>query len=221
MRAAFLAGRDPLGALALAVWGAPAHLRWLERLGVGFDDAILDIGCGSGELLEELRRDGFRRLAGLDPFVAADLDLGGGVLIRRRQLADETGVYDLAMLHHALEHMPDQQGVFADLRRIVRPGGALLIRIPVADSTAWRRYGVDWVQLDAPRHLFLHTRRSLGLLADASGFTIEHVACDGIGLPVLGERAVPVGCPVARSAIACGRSQAIALHGRGPRPLRR
>src|SRR5690606_13809129 len=52
------------------------------------------------------------------------------------------------------------------------------IRVPVADSWAWRHYGTDWVQLDAPRHLFLHTRRSLDLLAADAGLVVERVADD-------------------------------------------
>ena len=57
------------------------------------------------------------------------------------------------------------------------PGRFVLIRIPVV-SAAWGEYGVDWVQLDAPRHLYLHTEKSLGLLADQAGFRITNVDYD-------------------------------------------
>jgi hypothetical protein len=46
------------------------------------------------------------------------------------------------------------------------------VRIP-AVSWAWEHYGRDWAQLDAPRHLVIHTPRSFQLTANAAGFQIE------------------------------------------------
>lgn len=175
---AALGGGSLLDRLVLARFGTTPQLGWLRRLGLGLDASILDVGCGAGELLRELHRDGFRRLKGIDLFLDADLEPAPGLHILRRGLAEEDTRHDLVMLHHSLEHMPDQAAVFAGLRRVVRPGGAVLIRIPVADSAAWREYGVDWVQLDAPRHLVLHTDASLERIAAAAGFRLEHVEND-------------------------------------------
>ncbi|MBU0743508.1 class I SAM-dependent methyltransferase [bacterium] len=181
-----LQGGDPLGAVLLRLLGTTPRLEWLAWMGLGFEASILDVGCGAGELLQELRRDGFRDLQGIDPFIAADLDLGGGLRIHRRGLAEHAGTHDLVMLHHSLEHMPDQQDVFGHLQRLVRPGGWLLIRIPVTDSSAWREYGVDWVQLDAPRHLFLHSCKSLDRLASAAGFQRRRLLHDSTGFQFWG-----------------------------------
>ena len=193
---ACLEGGDPLGALLKRAFGEPAQLRWMRRLGIGRGDAVLDVGCGAGELLRELQRDGFRRLAGIDPYLPADLDLGQGLVVRREHLADVTERHDLVMLHHVLEHLPDQRGVFAQLRRVVKPGGGLLVRVPLADSLAWRRYGADWVQLDAPRHLVLHTRRSLEALAAGAGFTLEGREDDGTAFQFWGSEQYRRGIPL-------------------------
>jgi len=181
-----LRGGDPLGAVLLRLLGTTPQLEWMAWMGLGFEASILDVGCGAGELLQELRSDGFRDLQGIDPFLAADLDHGGGLLIHRCGLADHAATHDLVMLHHSLEHMPDQQDVFGHLQRLVRPGGWLLIRIPVTDSAAWREYGVDWVQLDAPRHLYLHTCKSLDRLASAAGFQRRRLLHDSTGFQFWG-----------------------------------
>lgn len=96
-----------------------------------------------------------------------------------RRTPDELeGEYDFVMLHHSLEHMSDQFAAFGHLRRLLKPSGKLLVRIPLAGGLAWRRYGVDWVQLDAPRHLYLHTERSIRVLADQTGLKVERVIYD-------------------------------------------
>jgi hypothetical protein len=60
----------------------------------------------------------------------------------------------------------------------LRPSGVAVIRIPLADGEAWERYGVDWFQLDAPRHLHLQTRKSMGLLAGRAHLCIASWHCD-------------------------------------------
>lgn len=72
------------------------------------------------------------------------------------------------MLNHAFEHMPDPLATLARIREVLAPGGHAMIRIPVAGSWAWEHYGTTWVQLDAPRHFFLHTDRSMRNLAAAA-----------------------------------------------------
>ena len=114
----------------------------------------------------------------------------------RRQVSEMDGAYDLVMLHHSLEHIPDQVQALREAARLVRPSGAVLVRIPVADSWAWRHYGVDWVQLDAPRHLYLHTRRSLAVVASAAGLRLTRVIHDSEPLQFWGSELYRRGIPL-------------------------
>jgi len=54
----------------------------------------------------------------------------------------------------------------------------LLIRIPVTSSYAWKHYGVNWMQLDPPRHLYLYSPKSLEILASKAGFIVEDIVFD-------------------------------------------
>jgi hypothetical protein len=46
------------------------------------------------------------------------------------------------------------------------------------DSYAWEKYGVHWYQIDAPRHFYLHTKKSMELLANKTGFKIHKIIYD-------------------------------------------
>ncbi|MEP6506634.1 MAG: class I SAM-dependent methyltransferase [Gemmatimonadales bacterium] len=140
---------------------------------------ILDVGCGNGELLNELRSIGYTRLSGVDPFVPSDLDLPGGVRVRKismEELGDET--YDVIMLHHAFEHLPDPLGSMKSIARLLADDGVCIIRIPVAHSWASQHYGPLWMQHDAPRHLFLHTEKSMARAAAQAGLEIVETVYD-------------------------------------------
>ena len=54
----------------------------------------------------------------------------------------------------------------------------MLLRIPVTSCFAWRHYGINWFALDAPRHLYLHTVKSLQLLSQQTGFEILDIDFD-------------------------------------------
>lgn len=181
-----LTGRGLLGRALVAKWGrprasifgSPDYYTWLRRCGIDFASSILDVGCGPGSLLARLHNDGFSRLTGVDPFITASVEYAPGFVIHKQELYDTEGDFDLVMLHHTFEHMSEPATVFQHLYKLLRPRRYALIRIPVASSLAYRTYGAHWAQLDAPRHLFLHSVESVRLLAERAGFTLADVVFD-------------------------------------------
>jgi SAM-dependent methyltransferase len=156
--------------------GRSAHLESLACLRLKCGMKVLDVGCGTGHALYLLRELGFKA-EGIDPYLREDATDEYGVRVRRLELGEVHGQWDVIMFHHSLEHMPGHREILGSVRNRLAPDGRCLIRIPVADY-AWRTYGVDWVQLDAPRHLILHTAESFHQLARQSGFAVELFYCD-------------------------------------------
>ncbi len=176
--------------------------------------AILDVGCGSGDLLVELRDAGFSNLTGADPFIASD-HIRAGVPLWKREIGDVEGRFALVMMHHTFEHVTDPASTLAAAARLLVPGGRVLIRLPVADSDAWREYGTDWVQLDAPRHIFLHTARSLGRLARDAGLHVVSRTHDSTAFQFWGSEQYRRGIPFAGSAVGGSRSCLVHVLGGG------
>lgn len=144
-------------------WLLPCHVKRCNR--------ILDIGCGNGDLLRQMHDEGFSDLTGIDPFCNAETT-SVGIRIKRGGLEDLAGSrYDLVMLHHSLEHMPKQVDVLRTVAKALRDNGMALIRIPVKNH-AWDVYREYWVSLDAPRHLCIHTERSIELAAGKAGLRL-------------------------------------------------
>lgn len=155
----------------------------LRHTQVTLDSKILDIGCGAGHLLHSMKESGFKNLLGIDPFNKDKIQYDNGLCIEQVSIHDlprknMEGDWDLLMFNHSYEHVQDQQAVLEKTYQLLRPGGICMIRIPTVTSWAWRSYGVDWVQLDAPRHLFLHSLKSIHVLAEQAGFKLEEVIYD-------------------------------------------
>jgi 2-polyprenyl-3-methyl-5-hydroxy-6-metoxy-1,4-benzoquinol methylase len=162
--------------------------------------AILDVGCGSGEFLYDLKELGLARAVGIDPFIGADLSYRNGVRVLRTALyehADASGeTYDIVMFNHSFEHMPEPERVLAAARGLTARDGAVLIRVPTVSSFAWERYGADWVGLDAPRHLFLHSLESMEILAKGAGLEVREVVYDSYELQFWGSEQAAKGIPL-------------------------
>jgi SAM-dependent methyltransferase len=166
--------------------GAPYYALWLERTGVAADAAILDFGCGSGRLLADLWNEGYRDLTGIDPYIEAERRHGSEIRIIKGGLEQIDREFDLIMLHHSFEHLPDPLRAMRQLCRFLRPEGVLFIRTPVASSWAHRHYGVHWAQWDAPRHCHLQTSASMEILAGKCGCVIVDSWCDSTELQFYG-----------------------------------
>lgn len=154
------------------------QLKSLARLGLNRETQILDVGCGGGWLLGKLYRAGFHRLAGIDPLLPNDVEIVPNLVVRRLDLEEIHEQFDLIMLHHVLEHIDRPLEMLVSCRQRLKAGGTVMVRTPLVESYAWEKYRQNWVQLDAPRHLFLHSRASLELLAQQSGLMVTDIWCD-------------------------------------------
>lgn len=133
---------------------------------------VLDVGCGSGVHLCELADLGYVNLTGCDPFIEQDIVYENGVKIYKRDVHDMTGQYDWINLKDSFEHVTDPHEVMDSLKRLLAPGGAIRMSLPVHPNIAFDSFGVHWYQLDAPRHIFIHTKQSLEYLAENHGLKI-------------------------------------------------
>lgn len=148
------------------------------------DMAILEIGSGTGELLHEIADLGIRKVIGIDPFVPQDIVYGNGARVYKsgiRDLAQLAGDerFDLIMFNHSLEHSPTPVEDLANVSRYLKKGGEILIRLPVSGSEIARRYGKFWWSLDAPRHIYLFSTKSMALLAAKCGLTVKRTHFEG------------------------------------------
>ncbi len=139
---------------------------------------VLDVGCGSGNLLKALREAGFKRLAGIDPLIEADIRYKGDLEIKKQDIHRAEGSYDLIMFHHSFEHVSDPYETLRSAEALLAPEGHCLVRLPTVSSFAWRHYGVNWVQLDAPRHFYLHSIDSMKILAERAGLQVRDIIYD-------------------------------------------
>jgi SAM-dependent methyltransferase len=105
-------------------------------------EVILDAGCSSGYLLEDLRRDHpAAALLGVD-LVAAGLRRAHGLVPDARLLlADvcalpiEDASVDAVLSANLLEHVPDDVGALAEFLRVLKPGGIAAVIVPAGPGT--------------------------------------------------------------------------------------
>ncbi|MGH7436421.1 MAG: class I SAM-dependent methyltransferase [Polyangiaceae bacterium] len=120
--------------------GMTEHLRWKvdvtrRQPRVAAARSILDVGCGHGLVLEALRAPG-RRLCGVEmsPGAAASLVARGieghSADLEADRLPFRDGEFDVAVCYDVIEHVFSPGRLVGEIRRVVRPGGTLLLCVP-------------------------------------------------------------------------------------------
>ena len=137
---------------------------------------LLEVGCGSGRFLDRMRRLGWDvRGTEFDPEAAARIRRRYGLLVDVGELYDlayEPDAFDAIALSQVVEHVHDPLRLLGECRRLLRPGGRLVLTTPNARSVGHRRYGRAWRGLEPPRHLHLFTPASLAACARAGGLHV-------------------------------------------------
>jgi SAM-dependent methyltransferase len=143
-------------------------------LGAGERGRLLDVGCGNGRFLGEMRSLGWD-VVGVepDPQAAAVARENQGVPVVEGMLEDaafEPASFDAVHLSHVVEHVYDPVSLLTECRRVLRPGGRLVLTTPNLDGLGHRVFGPAWRGLEPPRHLHLFTPASIAECARRAGF---------------------------------------------------
>jgi 2-polyprenyl-3-methyl-5-hydroxy-6-metoxy-1,4-benzoquinol methylase len=141
---------------------------------------ILDVGAGSGKLLKTLLKAGFTNVLGVDPFIADDIliqdtDNTNKILVKKGFVNDIKETFDIVMLNHSLEHMPEQLEPLIYIRELLNDKGICIVTLPTVSSYAWDKYRENWYSLEAPRHFYLHSIKSINLLVEKAGFKVDKI----------------------------------------------
>ena len=140
--------------------------------------SVLDVGCGNGERLAELRRRGHTRLYGVELSAraarlarsASGAEVYEGTLECVHLPAKS---FDLVIMNQVLEHVASPSATLLEIRRILRPGGLLYLTVPNYGSVESRLFGESWVALSLPHHLHHFTRDTLLRLLLQTGFEVQ------------------------------------------------
>lgn len=139
---------------------------------------LLDVGCGHGAMLTQMRELGWQA-EGIefdDAAAAVARERGFRVALGTVFTADvPAGAFDAVTMSHVIEHVHDPIATLQRCRALLAPGGTLVAITPNAESWGHRTFGVAWRGLEPPRHLHVFSQRALAQAARAAGFTTVSV----------------------------------------------
>jgi SAM-dependent methyltransferase len=155
---------------------------------------LLDLGCGTGAFLHEMKQVGWQVL-GLEPDEdarARATELYGLSPQPAEQLFElMPGFYDAITMWHVLEHVHELHAYLKQLRSLLAPGGKLFIAVPNYTSADAHFYREFWAAYDVPRHLYHFSPTSMKKLALSNGFTVvatKPMWADAFYIAMLSER---------------------------------
>jgi 2-polyprenyl-3-methyl-5-hydroxy-6-metoxy-1,4-benzoquinol methylase len=156
----------------LSAYNKDVRLRYtagflLSQLSLSPHCRLLDYGCSEGALFQALRQLGFQgQLFGVEPndtFANYASERGKAIVLRSVGIEH---AFDVIVINHVLEHVPDPLELLSQLRKSLRPGGKLYIDVP--DAERYKDIGNFHIA-----HLFHFTERTLKSLVEVAGLAVD------------------------------------------------
>ena len=140
---------------------------------------VVDVGCGTGELLKSLRTIGGSewRLIGVDMSNEAIVQLGSdgieGRVGRFEELDWNDELPDVIIMNQVIEHLEDPRASVKQAFRLLKPGGRIVVETPSVDAWDARLFRKRfWGGWHCPRHWNLYSADTLARLLREQGFEI-------------------------------------------------
>jgi 2-polyprenyl-3-methyl-5-hydroxy-6-metoxy-1,4-benzoquinol methylase len=142
---------------------------------------LLDVGCGNGEFIEQMRSCGWS-VAGvdLDPSAVSycrsrGLDVHGGTIADLPEAAQ----YDVIALTHVIEHVSDPIEMLRECAKRLRPAtGRVVITTPNLESLGHRWFGKYWRGLEVPRHFVVFSPSGLRQCVGRAGLSVTALSTE-------------------------------------------
>jgi SAM-dependent methyltransferase len=132
---------------------------------------VVEVGCGAGGVLRAFQEVG-SQVFGCDygeEYLEAGRRLGLD-LVRGGISEIPTGIADVIVYSHVLEHIQDLKGEFDEIRRVLKPAGKLVVEVPGVYKIH-RQYAGDILEYLQNAHLYHFTRQTLTLICSKFGFS--------------------------------------------------
>lgn len=152
------------------------RIRWLEGPSRG---RLLDVGCGAGDFLADMKTHGWD-VVGIEPDrVAAENAIRSHNLEIHCSTLGRAGFspasFDAITMSHVIEHLPDPVSTIKACGRLLRDGGRLVLITPNTASMARRIFGSSWYAWEVPRHLVLFDPLLLSSCVASAGLEVVHL----------------------------------------------
>ncbi len=126
---------------------------------------LLDVGCATGHFIQAMRGKNGWQAEGVEiSRYAADIARQRGLRVHTGTLESANypqDAFDAVTMWDVLEHLHHPRESLAEVRRILKPGGILVFRVPNLDSIDAKIFGRYWVGYDAPRHLHFFRKSTI------------------------------------------------------------
>ena len=144
---------------------------------------LLEIGSGMGHLVGQLE----------DTFETFGMDLNSWAVKQSKSVIDKTllqtasaqelpyrdGAFNVVIIKHIVEHLPDPQKAIQEIGRVTEPGGTLILATPNLDSLLKPWKGDKWIGYQDPTHISLKRPAEWLEMIRKAGFSTLKIFSDG------------------------------------------
>jgi len=134
---------------------------------------LLDIGCSCGYFMQVAAESGFE-VEGLEfsraAIAAADPSVRSRISCSSVDAFDSNRSYDLITAFDLIEHVPRPKDFLKKIRRLLAPGGCLVMTTPDAGHFLRRVMASSWPMLQPMQHLTIFSRQAMRLALEEAGF---------------------------------------------------
>ena len=140
------------------------------------ENELLDIGCGTGDFINYMKRKGWV-VTGVeaDQKARALANKKGDWEVYSSVSDEKLSKYDVITMWHVLEHIYDLDYFFKRIKLLLKENGVLVVAVPNSNSYDAAYYGKDWYAYDLPIHVSHFRKKDIENISNIHGLKLEAV----------------------------------------------